>query len=106
MKSLEETTSIVESLNEEAHNDAWDTWVEADELSNNAVDDDDMAEAEDLREQASEEQAGYFRDLVDQLADEDKVSIEHWLKLDIDFRDQFSSWYGSEEFRGKYGNYD
>ena len=76
------------------------------ELSNDAVDDDDMAEAEDLREQASEEQAGYFRDLVDQLADEDKVSIEHWLKLDIDFRDQFSSWYGSEEFRGKYGNYD
>ena len=103
MKTLEETLSIVESLNENAHNDAWDSWVHAEELANSAEDDDEIEEAEDLRDEASAEQASYFRHYFDELSNEDKTAVEHWIKADADFRDQFSSWFGQDEFDERFG---
>jgi hypothetical protein len=102
MKTLEETYAIIEALNEEAHSMAWDTWIEADELAD-SDDEDDWDLAEGKREEASEEQAGYFRSEFSSVSDEDRESIEHWLTADKSFREEFRDWYGRDEFDDEYG---
>jgi hypothetical protein len=97
MITLEEAYSIIENLNEDAHTDSWDTWAEADRLEDEG-DEDEEVTAEDMREQASQEQAGYFRNYFNNLDPEDKAAVEHWLKNDDSFKEEFSSWYGYDEF--------
>jgi hypothetical protein len=102
MKTLDEAFELIEALNEEAHGMAWDTWIEADELEE-SDDEDDWSKAEGKREEASDEQAGYFRDEFDGLDDEDREAVHHWLDEDESFREQFRDWYGRDEFDDEYG---
>ena len=102
MKTLEEAYAIIEGLNEEAHSMAWDTWIEADELAD-SDDEDDWDLAEGKREEASEEQAGYFRSEFSSISDEDREAIEHWLTADESFKEEFRDWYGRDEFDEEYG---
>jgi hypothetical protein len=102
MKTLEEAYAIIEGLNEEAHGMAWDTWIEADELAD-SDDEDDWELAEGKREEASEEQAGYFRSEFSSISDEDREAIEHWLTADESFKEEFRDWYGRDEFDEEYG---
>jgi hypothetical protein len=101
MKTIEEAWDIIESLNDDAHNQAWDTWVESDNLME-SDDEADWEAAEDLREQASLEQAEYFRDAWYDLSNEDQELIEYWLERDEDFREQFSTYFGQEEFANEF----
>ncbi len=98
MKTIEEAWNIIESLNDDAHNQAWDTWVQADELME-SDDEDDWETAEDLREQASLEQAEYFRDSWYDLSEEDQEVVKYWLDKDEDFCEQFSTYFGDDEFQ-------
>ena len=102
MKTLEEAYAIIEGLNEEAHSMAWDTWIEADELAD-SDDEDDWDLAEGKREEASEEQAGYFRSEFSSMSDEDREAVEHWLTADESFKEEFRDWYGRNEFDEEYG---
>lgn len=101
MKTLDEAFELIEALNEEAHGMAWDTWIEADELEE-SDDEDDWSKAEAKREEASDEQAGYFRDEFNGLEDEDRAAVHHWLDADESFREQFRDWYGRDEFDDEY----
>jgi hypothetical protein len=103
MKTLDEVVLIVENLNEEAHEEAWDSWVAADELEESSEDDDDMVKVEEMREEASDEQAGYFRDGFDDLDENDRAAITHWLLTDSDFKEQFKSYFGYEAFEDIFG---
>lgn len=103
MKTIEEAWNIIESLNDDAHNQAWDTWIEADELME-SDDEDDWETAEDLREQASLEQAEYFRDSWYDLSEEDQETVKYWLDNDEDFREQFATYFGQEEFENEFGS--
>ena len=47
-----------------------------------------------MREDASEEQAEYFRNEYDELSEEDRNAVDHWIKNDEDFREQFLTYYG------------
>ena len=100
MKTLEEILELVESVNEEAHSDAWDSWIAADEMEDS---DEDGSAAEQLREEASDEQAGYFRQGYWALGEDDQAAIAHWLKEDESFKDQFSSWFGYDAFENEFG---
>lgn len=102
MKTLDEIHSMIEYLNEEAHSAAWDTWVEADRLEAEGEDED----AEDMREQASMEQAEYFRDSYYQLNPEDQSAVKYWLKNDESFKDDFSCWFGFDEFESEFESTD
>ena len=101
MKTLEEVWSLAESLNEEAHSDAWDSWIAADEMEE-SEEDEDGTSAEQLREEASDEQAGYFRQGYWALSEQDQEAIEYWLKKDESFRDQFSTWFGYDAFEEEF----
>lgn len=96
--TLEEAVELIENLNEEAHQLAWDAWTEADELGD-SEDEDDWIAAEEKREEASEEQSQHFRDLYHELSEEDQAGIIHWLQQDEDFREQFSSWFGDDQYQ-------
>ena len=100
MKTLEEILELVESVNEEAHSDAWDSWIAADEMEDS---DEDGSAAEQLREEASDEQAGYFRQGYWASSEDDQAAIKHWLKEDESFKDQFSSWFGYDAFENEFG---
>ena len=102
MKTLEEILELVESVNEEAHSDAWDSWIAADEMEDSDEDEDGSAAAQ-LREEASDEQAGYFRQGYWALGEDDQAAIAHWLKEDESFKDQFSSWFGYDAFENEFG---
>lgn len=97
MKTLDEAYELAEALNEEAHSDAWDSWIAADEMEESEDEDSDVT-AEELREQASDEQAGYFRQGFWALDEEDQEAIEHWLVEDKSFREQFRDWFGRDAF--------
>jgi hypothetical protein len=102
MKTLDEAFELIEALNEEAHGMAWDTWIEADELED-SEDEDDWDLAEGKREEASDEQAGYFRDEFFCLSFEDRAAVNHWVDNDESFREQFRDWYGRDDFDDEYG---
>lgn len=97
MKTLEETFNLIETLNDDAHSQAWDTWVYADELEE-SEDEADWEIAEDTRQSASEEQAGYFRDMYYELDEEDQEAVKHWITQDSDFKEQFAVYFGESEF--------
>ncbi len=102
MKTLEEAWEIIEGLNDQAHDEAWDTWTLADELAD-SDDEENWERAEDTREQASLEQAEYFRDAWDYLPEDKQTLVKHWLGNDKDFREQFATYYGQEEFNSEFG---
>ena len=102
MKTLDDAFELIEALNEEAHNMAWDTWIEADELQD-SDDENDWDLAEGKREEASDEQAGYFRDEFFCLSVEDREAVNHWVDADESFREQFRDWYGHNDFDDEYG---
>lgn len=97
MKTLQEVYDIIDTINEDAHQQAWDTWVSADELmeSNEEA---DWETAEEIREDASMEQASYFRDMYYELDEIDQDSIKYWLKEDDDFKESFSMYFGESQF--------
>lgn len=103
MKTLQEVYDIIDYNNEEAHQQAWDIWVSADELME-SEDEADWETAEEIREEASQEQASYFRDLYYMLDEEDQESIKHWLKQDEDFKESFSMYFGEEQFAEEFDN--
>ena len=91
MKTLEQTLSLIQDLNEQSHNDAWDYWIEAD----NEQDED---AAEDLRELASDVQAGCLYERLYDLNDEDFDSILYWIKNNNDVKEQLQDWLKEELF--------
>jgi len=97
MKSLDATNEIIQTLNEQAHSESWDSWIAADDYEENDEEDSDVT-AESLREEASLEQAEYFRDFYSELSQDDQDAIKYWIRNDESFRDEFSSWYGQDEF--------
>lgn len=101
MISIDEAYNIIVGLNETAHELSWDTWVEADELED-SNDEDDWAKAESMREEASLEQAGHFREEFDILDEETKDAILHYVATDESFREEFSMWYGVDEFKADF----
>lgn len=103
MKTLDEVYAIAETLNEEAHELAWDSWIAADEAEESDDEDADVT-AEELREDASLEQAEYFRNGYYELGSEDQEAIKHWLTADESFKDEFSSWFGYTEFEEEFGS--
>ena len=103
MQTLAEVWELIDTLNEQAHTDAWESWVAADEME--ASDDEDSEEtAEQLREEASNEQAKYFRESYWNLEEEDQAAIKHWLKQDESFQDEFRSWFGYDDFEEEFGD--
>lgn len=97
MKTLEETFDIINNLNEDAHNDAFDTWIKADSLSD-SDNEEDWDEAEAIREEASIEQSSYFRGYFYDLDETDQDAIRHWIQNDDDFKDQFRDYFGHNQF--------
>ena len=105
MITLEQAYTMAETINEQAHNEVWDSWVLADTLENSDLEE-DWDRAEDQRDLASRQQAEWFRDLYYDLSDSIQRDIEYWIHLDQDFKEQFESWFGSEEFHRTFGGTD
>jgi hypothetical protein len=99
MRTLEEAQEIVERLNDDAHEQAWDAWTAAD-------DEQDWEAAEEMREDASIEQAEYFRDFWYELDTDDQELVKYWLDHDEDFREQFAVYFGEQEFVDEFENKD
>lgn len=97
MQTLEEVVNTIETMNDDAHSQAWDTWVRADELEE-SEDESDWEVAEDIRSAASEEQAMYFRDMYYELDEDTQSAIKHWITQDADFKEQFAVYFGESEF--------
>jgi len=102
MKTLDEAWQIIEAVNEEAHEQSWDSWIAADEMAD-SDEDEDGTTAEQMREDASLEQAEYFRNGLWDLSAEDREAVDHWLQADESFREQFRDWFGHDEFDDEYG---
>ena len=97
MITKEEAYDIISDLNEDAHSATWDTWVEADELGD-SDDEEDWTRAEEMREDASYEQAGYFRASFQALPQDQQDAIWKFAKEDPNWAEDFKCWYGFEEF--------
>ena len=102
MISIDEAYNIIQEINDNAHQRSWDTWEEADNLME-SDDDADWETAEELREQASLEQASYFREEFDELDEETRDAILHYVDNDAAFKEEFSMWYGEDEFEADFG---
>ena len=89
MLSRDEAYQLIVELNEDAYNLCYDDWVEADNME-----DEDPDQAEDMREEASYNQALEFRGGFDMLTDEQKEAIIHYTKVDEDFAMEFNGWWG------------
>lgn len=87
MMTIDEAWDLINALNDDAHGYAWDLWIESDEAE-------DEEEAETLREDASNAQAEYFRDLLNDLESDARDAIFHYAKTDEEFKDQFECYYG------------
>ena len=101
--TVDEAYRIIENLNEEAHSLSWDTWIAADVMEESDFEDSDMT-AEEMREDASAEQASYFRENFVDLKEEERLAVEHYIKTDKEFQEQFKDWYGWDEFEEEYGD--
>ncbi|MDB0033996.1 hypothetical protein N9E52_02515 [Alphaproteobacteria bacterium] len=91
MRTKKEVYNLISDLNDEAHSLAWDTWVRSDNLMN-SENEDDWTRAEEVKEQASEEQARYFREMLGRhpgLLEEAKKYAEQ----DEDFNMDWEAWY-------------
>ena len=102
MITKEEALDIITVLNDEANTMAWDSWAAADE-SEESDDEEDWARSEEMREEASHEQSGYFRASFHNLPQEQQDEIWKYAKDDEEFADDFSAWYGEQEFEEKIG---
>ena len=92
MLSRDEAYEIICDLNEEAHAATYDEWVEADDME-----DEDPDQAEEMREEASYNQAVEFREAFQStLTPEQQEAILHYTKVDEDFAMEFNSWWGEE----------
>jgi hypothetical protein len=85
MTTLEQAISIMENLNERAHQAAWDEWTEADRLA----DEGDEEAAEDQRSVASEIQSDYFCDFFSDLDKETRQDIARFAMADEDFYENY-----------------
>lgn len=101
MITRDQAYDIICGINEAAHERSWDTWCEADDLAD-SDDEDDWERAEDLRDQASAQQARYFREEFDNLDDDTKQHILHYVNIDNDFRDELVVWYGQDDWEADY----
>lgn len=81
--TLDEAYNLIEKLNDEAHGQAWNLWIEADEKDD-----------EELREEASNVQRGYFGDLVEELDPVVQSELLNYCTQDNDFKEQFETYYG------------
>lgn len=97
MITIDEAYNTILALNDDAHEAAYDTWSKADVLED-SDNEEDWGRAEDLREDASLEQAEYFREGFDELDQPVKDAILHYVTTDESFREEFTVWYGVEEF--------
>ena len=83
MRTKEEVYDLIFDLNEDAHNAAWDSWIAADE-----------ADDEAMREDASIEQAGYFREMLEQYPGLLEEAM-HYAEQDESFAMDWEAWYCS-----------
>ena len=100
--TIDEAYELIVNLNEEAHSMAWDTWVEADELCA-SPNEEDWDKADSVREAASLEQACYFREAFEELDEDTQQVILNYAASDESFGDEFSMWYGKEEYENDFG---
>ncbi len=90
MINKQELMSKLEDMNEESHQYTIKTWLEADRLEDEDLSD----EAEDKREEASEEQAEHFIDSFDLLPADEQEAVWHYVETDpASFGEQFYQWY-------------
>ena len=92
MITREEAYEIICDLNEEAHSAVYDLWDDAD-----AMEDEDPEQAEEMREDASYNQALEFREAFQCLIPDDQEAILHYVKHDEDFAEEFNAWWGDED---------
>jgi len=83
VRTKEEVYDLIFDLNEDAHNAAWDSWIAADE-----------ADDEAMREDASIEQAGYFREMLEQYPGLMEEAM-HYAEQDESFAMDWEAWYCS-----------
>lgn len=102
MISRDEAYDIIFGINESAHDSSWDTWEAADNLRD-SDNEDDWEQAEELGAQASAEQASYFREQFEDLEENIKQAILHYVDIDSDFKSEFVSWYGEDEYEADFG---
>jgi hypothetical protein len=93
MISREEAYDLICDLNEEAHAATYEDWVAADEAEDEG---EDMDVVEEMREDASYQQAIEFREAFQALMPEDQEAILHYTKTDEDFAMEFNGWWGEE----------
>ena len=91
MKTLDEVYDIIQNINEQAHQAAWDDWISADN-----EEDDELAE--ELREEASNIQKSSFRELYWELPEEDRRAVIYWIIKNEDFAEEFKDWYDPDAF--------
>ena len=85
MITREQAIEIMENLNEQAHQDAWSEWEEADQLLGEG--DDEAAEQQQLV--ASEVQSDFFSDYFSDLDRETRQAIARLAMTDEDFRENY-----------------
>jgi hypothetical protein len=97
MITRDQAYDIIQELNELAHERSFDTWVKADQLLE-SDNEDDWDAAEELREEASAEQAKYFREEFHDLDEHIRSAVFHYVDTDEDFREEFVTWYGEDHY--------
>lgn len=90
MISRDEAYEIICDLNDEAHSATYEDWAYADEVDEEGRSD----EAEELREDASYNQALEFREAFQVLDSDTQEAILYYVKFDEDFAEEFNMWWG------------
>ena len=85
MITREQAIEIMENLNEQAHNDAWDEWIEAERLE----DEGEEEAAEHQRDCASEIQSDFFADHFSNLDRTTQQAIARLALEDEDFYENY-----------------
>lgn len=91
MRTKEEVYDLIFDLNEEAHGQAWDTWEESDRLMD-SEDEDDWDRAEEVKQDASIEQACYFREMLEEYPGLLEEAM-HYAETDESFKMEWEAWY-------------
>ena len=91
MRTKKEVYNLISDLNEEAFSRAWDTWEESDRLMD-SYNEDDWTRAEEVKEQASEEQARYFREMLGRHPDQgSRTNLQTYKCYFTNFEIRFSN---------------
>jgi hypothetical protein len=85
MITREQAIEIMENINEQAHNDAWEEWIEAQRLEDQG----DEEAAEHQRNCASEIQGDFFCDHFTDLDKTTRQAIARLALEDDDFRENY-----------------